>query len=78
MKKIIYLCSLSFMLFSFESKSEEMISVDALVCCTATVTYNGEYHSSYTSCVDGVAGPENISLACSLARSQAEQFIAAQ
>lgn len=42
----------------------------ALMCCTATVWYNGGYHTHFTVC----GTPWN----CALAEAQAQNYIAAQ
>ncbi len=66
------------MLFSFSNNEESNFSLEYdTTCCTATVTYNGEYHSSYTSCVEGI-GPESTTLACSGAIAKAATFIDSQ
>ncbi|CDF81174.1 hypothetical protein BN863_34620 [Formosa agariphila KMM 3901] len=43
-------------------------------CCTANVTYNGDYYTSFTEYVPGY-GPEAIAMACSAARASAQRYI---
>lgn len=71
MKRILFLFVLAFSLMSFSGN--DLIKFESelqQVCCTATLIINGEPGPSATACISGVAGPETISLVCTMARNK--------
>lgn len=80
MKKIFFLFVLPLGLMSFtnseKAKDIESINLeeDFVVCCTATVTYNGEVQDSFTACSGGT-GALSEARACQDAGKLANAYI---